>query len=82
MKTYNDLVKGVENGTVKVPVVSYENNDIPYTKYILAIHKFNLGLMSKGMLVRGVKLKHLKDYYGLKGRSAKDCYKEFCAMYF
>jgi len=82
MRTYAELKEGVENGTVKAPVVSYENNDIPYTKYILAVHKFNLGLMSKGMLVRGIKLKHLKDYYGLKGRSAKDCYDEFCAKYF
>jgi hypothetical protein len=33
--------------------------------------------MAKGMQCRGVKLKDLKNYYGLKGRSASDCLAQF-----
>jgi hypothetical protein len=33
--------------------------------------------MAAGMLCRGVKLKDLKYYYGLKGKTAKDCLVQF-----
>jgi hypothetical protein len=33
--------------------------------------------MSKGILSRNVKLKDLKAYYGLKGRSAGDCLTQY-----
>lgn len=77
MKTYEEVKKGIEEGTVKAPKVMYGNGEIEFTKYQLSVHKFNLGIMASGMTCRGVKLKDLKAYYGLKGKSAKDCYSEF-----
>jgi hypothetical protein len=33
--------------------------------------------MAKGMTCRGIKFTDIKKYYGLKGRSAKDCLPQF-----
>ena len=82
MRTYEELKQGIEEGTIKAPVVSFDNKNIEYTKYILATHKYSLGILASGMTLNNIKLKHLKEYYALKGRSAKDCYQEFCAKYF
>jgi len=34
-------------------------------------------LMAKGMKFRGIKFTDIKKYYGLKGKSAKDCLLQF-----
>jgi hypothetical protein len=34
-------------------------------------------LMAKGMTFKGIKFSDIKRYYGLKGRSAKDCLPQF-----
>lgn len=71
----------INNGTLKTPSVSSGDKKIDYLGYQLAVHQFNLSIMAKGMQVRGMKLKQIKDYYGLKGRSAKDCLPQFKAIF-
>ena len=67
-------------GKLQTPSVSYSGKAVDYFKYQLAVHKFNLSIMSKGMTCRGVKLKDLKHYYGLTGRSAADCLPQFIQL--
>ena len=78
MKTpFEKAVEAVFNGTLQAPSVNYEGRNVPYFKYQLAVHHFNLKIMSRGMKCRGVVLKDLKEYYGLKGRSASECLVQF-----
>jgi hypothetical protein len=74
---FEEAVKEAKAGNLRVPKVSNGTKDIPYFQYQLAVHKFNLSLMSKGISCRGIKLKDLKAYYGLSARSAKDCLTQF-----
>jgi hypothetical protein len=69
--------KQVMEGLLKAPSVNYQGQGIPYFRYQLSVHKFNLSIMSSGMTCRGVKLKDLKNYYGLTGKSAKECLEQF-----
>lgn len=58
--------------------ISVNGNDTPMFYYNLIMHKFELGLNSKGIKPnRHWRLKPIKEYYGLKGRSGKDAYREF-----
>ena len=52
-----------------------------YFGYQLAVHKYNLGIMAMGMTCRGIKFTDIKKYYGLKGRSAKDCLPQFLEVF-
>jgi len=70
------ILQAVE-GTLQTPTVSTGDGQVDYFGYQLAVHKYNLRIMAAGMLCRGVKLKDLKHYYGLKGRTAKDCLVQF-----
>lgn len=63
----------VADGTLKTPSVHAEGKAINYFGYQLAVHHFNLKLMAKGMKFRGINFTAIKNYYGLKGRSAADC---------
>lgn len=63
----------VKQGELKTPKVSTAHGSVDYFSYQLAVHHFNLKLMSRGMTCKGIKFKDIKDYYGLKGRTAKDC---------
>ena len=72
MTQFEQAIASVENGTLETPIVSVENVEINYFKYQLAVHKFYLSLMAKGIQNKSVKLKDLKAYYGLKGRTASD----------
>ena len=67
----------VAAGTLQTPTVSIGDGQVDYFGYQLAVHKYNLRIMAAGMLCRGVKLKDLKHYYGLKGKTAKDCLIQF-----
>lgn len=71
----------VKNGTLTAPEVSYGAKKIDYFGYQLATHKFQLGILKSGMSMRGVKLRDLKDYYGLTGKSASDCYDQFTVIF-
>ena len=58
--------------------ISVNGNDVPLLYYNMTIHKFELGLNAKGLKPnRHWRLKPIKDYYGLRGRSGKDAYREF-----
>ncbi len=71
----------VESGELKAPSVSYGTGSINYFAYQLAVHKFELSLAATGMIPRrGWKLKPLKEYYGFKGKSAKECKAEIIAL--
>ena len=80
MTPFQQAVLQVEAGQLQAPTVSYGKTTVDYFKYQLAVHKFNLSIMSKGMQCRGVKLKDLKHYYGLKGRTAADCLPQFIKL--
>ena len=67
----------VRDKELATPSVSAGGKKIDYFGYQLAVHKFNLGVMASGMIFKGIKFKDIKWYYGLKGRSAKDCIVQF-----
>jgi len=80
MTKFEQAVLQVEAGQVKAPEVSTGQGRINYFQYQLAVHHFNLKLMSKGIQSRGIKLKDLKAYYGLKGKTAADCLPQYEAV--
>jgi hypothetical protein len=73
MTQFEQAQQQAKDGTLRTPSVSTSTGNIDYFGYQLSVHKFNLSIMSKGMTCKGVKLKDLKTYYGLKGRTAADC---------
>jgi len=70
----------VANGRLQTPSVVASGGSINYFGYQLAVHHFNLKIMAGGMLCRGIKFTDIKKYYGLTGRSAKDCLPQFAAI--
>ena len=77
MTQFETAVQQAKAGELKTPTVSTPNGSVDYFWYQLSVHHFNLKIMSKGMTCRGVKLKDLKHYYGLKGKSAADCLTQY-----
>lgn len=77
MTQFEQALQAVEMGTLSTPTVSTSKGNVDYFGYQLAVHLFNLRIMAGGMSCRGVKLKDLKAYYGLKGKSAGDCLTQF-----
>lgn len=77
MTQFQQALQQVEAKQLQTPTVSTSKGNIDYFGYQLAVHHFNLKIMSKGMQCRGVKLRDLKEYYGLKGRTAADCLPQF-----
>jgi len=76
----NDVISEIK-GLQKFPSVTVGDKKIYHWQYNMSVCKFNLGLMAKGMQVRGTKLKDFKAYYGLKGKSAKDCFTELLLLF-
>ena len=74
---FEQAKKDLYEGKIQAPSVTANNRQVPYFRYQLATHKFNLSLMAKGMQFRGIKLKDLKWYYGLKGKTAAECLPQF-----
>ena len=70
-------VEQVMKGELQAPRVDANGVRIPYFRYQLSVHHFNLKIMASGMMFRGIKFTDLKKYYGLKGKSAKDCLPQF-----
>jgi len=77
MTKFEQALQQVRNGELKTPSVSMGKKDIDYIGYQLTAHRHTLKILSLGMKMKGVKLKDLKDYYGLKGKTAADCLPEF-----
>jgi len=80
MTKFEQAVQQVELGQLKTPTVATSEGNIDYFGYQLAVHHFNLKLMAKGIQSRGINLKDLKAYYGLKGRTAADCLPQYEAL--
>ena len=80
MTPFQQAVLKVQEGTLQVPTVGTSSGTINYFNYQLATHKFYLSLMAKGITNRQVKLRDLKQYYGLKGRTAADCLPQFVQL--
>jgi hypothetical protein len=80
MTPFEQAVTQAQAGELQTPTISTSNGNINYFSYQLAVHKYNLSLMSKGIMSRGIKLKDLKWYYGLKGRTADDCLPQFIEL--
>lgn len=71
---FTKAVAAAAEGSLETPKVFVENgSEVDYFWYQLCVHQYNLRILATGMSMRGVKLKDLKGYYGLKGRTAKDC---------
>jgi hypothetical protein len=73
MTPFETVLAQAEAGEISTPSVFQGNYYIDYLGYQLATSLFNLSLLSKGMTRRGLRLKDLKEYYGLKGRTAIEC---------
>lgn len=82
MKTpFEQALEAARAGKLQTPTVSTTKGNIDYFGYQLAVHHFNLKLMAKGLSFRGITFTQLKKYYGLKGRSAKECLPQFEKIY-
>ena len=77
MTQFEQALQQAKAGQLQTPTVSTTQGNVDYFGYQLAVHHFNLKIMSRGMTCRGIKLKDLKAYYGLKGRTAGDCLAQF-----
>lgn len=73
MTPHQTAVQQIEAGELKVPKVTTGQGEVPFTGYQLAVHVYALKIMGMGMKMRGVSFQQIKTYYGLKGRSAKEC---------
>jgi hypothetical protein len=80
MTPFQQSVLNVQAGKQQVPTVGTSEGTINFFSYQLATHKFYLSLMAKGISNRHVKLRDLKNYYGLKGRTASDCLPQFIQL--
>ena len=73
MTQFQQSMLATESGTQQVPTVMFEGKEIPYAGYQLAVHIYALKIMAIGMKMRGITFTQIKKYYGLKGRTAKEC---------
>ena len=73
MTQFEQTMLAAENGTMQVPTVHTEGGTIPFAGYQLATHVYALKIMGLGMKMRGVTFTQIKKYYGLSGKSAKEC---------
>ena len=73
MTPFQQALISASEGKLKTPTVSTASGNVNYFGYQLAVHKYNLGIMAAGMQCRGITFTQIKKYYGLKGRTAKDC---------
>ena len=78
---FEQAIEKIQSGELKTPSVSTSKGSIDYIHYQLAVHKYQLSLLSKGIHSRGIKLKDFKNYYGLTGRTASDCLPQFLQIF-
>jgi hypothetical protein len=81
MTQFEQALAAAKAGQLQTPSVNYEGQQLNFFSYQLAVHKHSLRILAAGMKMRSVKLKDLKNYYGLKGRTAKDCMPQFEAIF-
>jgi hypothetical protein len=80
MTQFEQTMLAVENGQMQVPTVYTEGGTIPFAGYQLATHVYALKIMGLGMKMRGITFTQIKKYYGLKGKSAKECLPQLQAI--
>ena len=73
MTQFQQSMLATEEGLQQVPKVIYEGKQIPFAGYQLATHVYALKIMAAGMKMRGVTFTQIKKYYGLPGKTAKEC---------
>ena len=73
MTQFQQALIAASEGKLTTPSVSTSNGNVDYFGYQLAVHKYNLGIMALGMKCRGITFTQIKKYYGLTGRTAKEC---------
>lgn len=76
MTQFEQAVQDVKDGKLKTPSVSSGGKNIDYFGYQISVHLFNMKIFASGMTMKGAKFTPIKKYYGLKGRSAKECLPE------
>ena len=81
MTHFEKAVQEYKAGKLKTPNVMMEGKQLDPFKFQLANHRFAFRILMSGMKMKNVRLKDLKEYYGLKGRTAKDCFPQFDAIY-
>jgi hypothetical protein len=72
MTQFEQAVASARSGELQTPKVSMGDKEIDYFGYQLNTHIFQMKILSKGMLFKGITAKQIKDYYGLTARSNKD----------
>ena len=77
MTQFEQARQAVANGMLQTPSVVMGNSEIDYFLYQLTTHRFNLKVMAGGFKFKGITFTEIKNYYGLKGRSAKECLPQF-----
>jgi hypothetical protein len=73
MTQFEKALAQVQEKSLSTPSVYVSGKEVDYFAYQVATHYFNLKVMASGMKFRNITFKQIKDYYGLKGRSAADC---------
>jgi hypothetical protein len=73
MTQFQQALIAASEGKLNTPTVGTSSGNVDYFGYQLAVHKYNLGIMSLGMKCRGITFIQIKKYYGLTGRTAKEC---------
>ena len=73
MTPFQQALIAASEGKLQTPTVGTSSGNIDYFGYQLAVHKYNLSLMAVGMKFRGITFTQIKKYYGLTGRTAKEC---------
>jgi len=80
MTQFQQAQQAAKEGKLQVPTVSTSTGNINYFGYQISVHLYNLRIMSLGMKCRGITFTQIKKYYGLKGKSAKECAVELQAL--
>lgn len=73
MTQFQQALIAASEGKLQTPTVGTSEGNINYFSYQLAVHKYNLSMMALGLKCRGVTFTQIKNYYGFKGRTAKEC---------
>jgi hydrogenase maturation factor HypE len=80
MTQFQQAQQAAKEGKLQVPTVSTSTGTINYFGYQISVHLYNLKMMSLGMKFREITFTQIKKYYGLKGKSAKECVVELQAL--
>jgi hypothetical protein len=74
MTQFQQAQQAAKEGKLQVPTVSTSTGTyVNYFGYQISVHLYNLKMMSLGMKFGGITFTQIKKYYGLKGKSAKEC---------